>query len=145
MLKSSPLFMETERPLPCLRSYHWTLLWANWIHSPPTHIITIKSILIFYPHLCQNLKVASFFKVVWQQLYIYLISFLHTTCPTHHTILDLMTLITYDGKNILWSSWLCGFLSCPVFWCLFNCESYNKYVEVMYLLLVFWTDISWIL
>jgi hypothetical protein len=67
--------------------------------STPSHAIYLRSTLISSFHLHLSLLFHAF-----------LISPICTTCPTNHTLLDLITLIMFAEKYKLWNSSLCSFL-----------------------------------
>jgi len=90
-------FYGTKRLITIVtRPCHWTLSWARWIQSTPSHSIFWRFVLIF-SHLCPGLLSGlfplGFPTKIW---YAFLISPMHATCPTNH-ILDM------HPKNMLWS------------------------------------------
>jgi hypothetical protein len=52
LLKNYPAFYGTRRFIAVLtRALQWSLSWAKWIESIPSHPITLRSILILSTHL----------------------------------------------------------------------------------------------
>jgi hypothetical protein len=84
------------------RSHHWSLSRVRWIQSTPPHPISLRSIPILFSHLRLSLPN----KIVCT----FLISPMSDTCPAHHILLDLITLITFGAAYKLWSSSLCSLL-----------------------------------
>jgi hypothetical protein len=51
-LKNFPAFYRTRRFITAfIRALHWSLSWARSIQSPPSHPISLRSILILSTHL----------------------------------------------------------------------------------------------
>jgi hypothetical protein len=47
LVKKFPTFYATQRFITVFtRAYHWSLSWARWIQSTPSHQISLRSILI---------------------------------------------------------------------------------------------------
>jgi hypothetical protein len=64
---------------------HWSLSWARWIQSIPSHLISLKSILIFTSHLWLGLP-SGFYPSGFPTkiLYAFLISPMCDTCSASH-------------------------------------------------------------
>jgi hypothetical protein len=55
LLKNFPAFYGTRRLITVFtRALHWSLSWARWIQSMPSHPISLRSILILCTHLRQT-------------------------------------------------------------------------------------------
>jgi hypothetical protein len=93
------------------RDRQWSLSWARWIHSTPSHHICFTSILIFSFYLRLCLPGVPFHCFLTKILYAFLISPMRATWPAQPT-LDLITLIFCEAYK-LWSSSLCSLLQSP--------------------------------
>jgi hypothetical protein len=111
-LKNFPEFYETRRFITAFtRVLHWSLSWAKSIQSTPTQPTYPGFILILFSNprlgLHSGLSSSGF---PTNNLCAFFISPIHTTCPTHITLLDLIILITLCEEYKLWNSSLCSFL-----------------------------------
>jgi hypothetical protein len=70
---------------------HWSLFWAIWTQSTPSHPFSLRSILILSPHLHLGLPSSSSLQVFPAKiLHAILISPMRATFPAHLILLDLV-------------------------------------------------------
>jgi len=62
------------------RVHHWSLSWARWIQSTPSHPLSLR----FISHLCLGLPSGPFPSgFLTKILHVFLVPPIHVTCPTH--------------------------------------------------------------
>jgi hypothetical protein len=86
-------------------AHHWFLSWARWIHSTPSHPISLRPILILSYHLRWGLPSGLFLSgFLTRILNAFLISPVRVTYPAHLTLLvrDLDKLV--PTSVVLWHS-----------------------------------------
>jgi len=89
-VKKFPTFFGMQRFITMFtRSCHWSLSWARCIQC--TTSVSLRSILIS-SHLCLGLPCDFFPSGFLTKILSYLISHIHTICPSQLILLDLMTL-----------------------------------------------------
>jgi len=88
-----------------LKVLTWACLWSlpqvQCIWSTPSHPIPIRTI-IMHPFMPRSSGFPT-------KMYLFLISLMHATLPTHFTLLDLITLIIFSKAYKLQNSSLCSF------------------------------------
>jgi hypothetical protein len=92
-------------------AHHLSLSWARSIQSMSPNPTSWRSILILSYHLCLGFPSGLFpsgFPI--KTLYTPLLSPMHTTCPTHHILLDLIIWMIFGEQYRSWSSSLGSFL-----------------------------------
>jgi len=85
------------------RARYWSLSWARWIHSTPSHPTSISSV----PSTPSGLFPSGFPETIF---YAFLISPMRAVCPFHLILRDLITLIVFSEACKFWSSSLCSLL-----------------------------------
>jgi len=84
--------MEPERFITTFkRARHWSIFWARWIQSTPSHPILVRSILYFLV-LPNGLFPPG---IPTEILYAILISSMRATCPAHLILLYMYTIIIF--------------------------------------------------
>jgi hypothetical protein len=93
---------------------HWTLYWARWIQSTPSHFISLRSNIIL-PSLPRLILPSRLCPLDFSTKisYDFLISPMRATCHTHFILLYWITLIIFGVAYKLWSCSLCSFLQPP--------------------------------
>jgi hypothetical protein len=82
------------------RALHWSLSWARWIHSIPSHPISLRSILILSNHLRFGLPRGLFpYGFATNILYTFLFSSIRATCPAYLTLLNLEKSTCYEAPH----------------------------------------------
>jgi hypothetical protein len=115
LVKKFPAFYGTRRFMTVFtRARHWSLSWVRWIQSTPSHLISLRLILILSSHLGVRLPSVLFRQVFHQNFYGFPITTIRATFPVQLKLLDLITLTIFGGEYKLWSSSLCNFLQSPV-------------------------------
>jgi hypothetical protein len=90
---------------------HWSLSSVTCIQCTPSHLLALRYIPILSSHLCLVLPTGLYPSgFLTKILYT---SPVHATCPTHHILLDLVTLIILGEVYKLKSSLLCTLLQPP--------------------------------
>ena len=93
LVKKFLAFCGTWRFITAFTSaHHLSLSWASSIHSMPPHPTSWRFIIMLSSHLCLGLPsglLPSGFPT--KTLYMPVLSSIHTTCPTHLTLLDCTT------------------------------------------------------
>jgi hypothetical protein len=93
---------------------HWSLFSAIWIQFTTSHSIALRSIWILSYHPRRGLPSGLFLSGFPAKIfYAFLISPMRATCPTHLTLHDFITLITFDEVYKLWSSSFAVFSNLP--------------------------------
>jgi hypothetical protein len=111
-LKNFPAFYGTRRFITAFtRALHWSLFWAKSIQSPPSHSISVRSILILSTYLRLGLPSGLFPSgFPTNILYTFLFSSIRVTCNAHLILPDLIILIILGEEYKVWSFLLCWFL-----------------------------------
>jgi hypothetical protein len=131
-LKNFPAFYATQRFITAFtRALHWSLFWARWIQSIPSHPISLRSILMLSTHLRLRLPSGRFpYGYPTNILYAFAFSPIRATFSARLKLLDLIILIILGEECKLWSSSLCSFLQPPVTSSLFG-PNIQMYVQVI--------------
>jgi hypothetical protein len=87
------------------RTLNWSLFWATSVQSIPPHPIYLRSNLIFSTHLHLGLPTGLFSSgFPTNILYAVFYSPIHTICPAHLHLGDLIILIILGEECMFWSS-----------------------------------------
>jgi hypothetical protein len=77
LVKRFPTFYGTWRFITIFtRAHHWSISWARWIQSTPSHQISLASLLMLSPFLSRSSKLCLSFRVSYQ-------NFVCISLPTH--------------------------------------------------------------
>jgi hypothetical protein len=111
LLKNFPVIYGTRRFITVFtKAPYWSLFWARSTQFIPPHSIFLKSILI----LSTTYVVFSEWtlSLLISHRYSIRIPLLPTcaTCPIHHTLIDIIILITHSEEYKLWLASLCSVL-----------------------------------
>jgi len=92
------------------RVHHWTLPWASWIHSTPSHPVSLISSVMLSSYLCLGLRSGIFPSGFPSTiLYEFLVTPTSYTHPAHFIFLDWITLIISNEEYKWWSAILSNF------------------------------------
>jgi hypothetical protein len=92
------------------RALHWSLFWARSIQSIPSHLISLRSILILSIHLRLGLPSGLYPSgFPPNTLYAFIVFHIRATNPAHLILLDLIIIIIFGEEYKSWSSSVCSF------------------------------------
>jgi len=82
-----PRILEPEVLLSCWQTpSHWSLSWVTWIQPPQYSLITLRSIVVLFSHLCIFIASGHFpayfpTKPIWFSLLLHACHILHPSSP----------------------------------------------------------------
>jgi hypothetical protein len=116
MCKKFSAFCETQWVTTVfIKACRWSLSQAD--EFSPSTSFPYDSFLILSSPPYLDLLTCLFLRYPTKTLYSFLFSHIHSTCPTHFIILDLIIII-FGEEYKLWCSALSSFLQTPVMSCL---------------------------
>jgi hypothetical protein len=87
-VKKFPAFYGTPRFITAsTRARHWPVSWVKWTQSTPSHTLPfLRSILIFYSHLCPGLPSCLFPLGFSDQNFVYIFHLFHVYWPAERLL-----------------------------------------------------------